>query len=109
MYYVNYLQNRLNILSKILEPNQTTKYLNSNNITKNIVYINVFYDDLLTTFIQEIPAIDGDFLIGNLGGYIGLFAGLTVLSFVEILELLIELILIIFGFHIGHIEEVVSI
>jgi hypothetical protein len=109
MYYVNYLQNRLNILSKILEPNQTTKYLNSNNITKNIVFINVFYDDLLTTFIQEIPAIDGDFLIGNLGGYIGLFAGLTVLSFVEILELLIELILIIFGFHIGHIEEVVSI
>ena len=109
MYYVNYLQNRLNILSKILAPNQTTKYLNSNNITKNIVYINVFYDDLLTTFIQEIPAINGDFLIGNLGGYIGLFAGLTVLSFVEILELLIELILIIFGFHIGHIEEVVSI
>ena len=65
--------------------------------TKNIVLINVFYDDLLTTFIEEIPAIDGNFLIGNIGGYIGLFAGLTVLSFVEIIELVIEVFLIICG------------
>jgi hypothetical protein len=106
MYYVNYLQNRLNAFSKILAPNQTSRYLNSNNITKNIVYINVFYDDLLTTFIQEIPAIDGNFLIGNLGGYIGLFAGLTLLSFVEILELFIEVLMILFDFHI---ENIVSL
>jgi len=52
----------------------------------------------LTTFIEEIPAIDGNFLIGNIGGYIGLFAGLTVLSFVELIELVIEIFLIICGF-----------
>ena len=97
MYYVQYLKNRMNITQKILSLNQSTKYMNDNNFTKNIVLINVFYDDLLTTFIEEIPAIDGNFLIGNIGGYIGLFAGLTVLSFVEIIELVIEVFLIICG------------
>ncbi len=100
MYYVKYLQNRLNTFSKILAPNQSTKYLNSNNITKNIVLINVFYDDLLTTFIEEIPAINFDFLIGNIGGYMGLFTGLTLLSFFEVIELFIEISKTLLNYHI---------
>lgn len=64
------------------------------NITKNIVLINVFYDDLTTTYIKEIPEINGDQLLGNIGGNLALFAGMSALSFVEIIELIVELIII---------------
>jgi hypothetical protein len=97
MYYTQYLKKKLKITEKILSLNSNdTKYLNDNNITKNIVFINVFYDDLLTTFIKEIPEINGDQLLGNIGGNLALFAGMSILSFVEILELIIEIILIKF-------------
>jgi hypothetical protein len=66
MYYTQYLKKKLKIIEKILPLNSNdTKYLNDNNITKNIVFINVFYDDLLTTFIKEIPEINGDQLLGK--------------------------------------------
>lgn len=97
MYYTQYLKKKLKIIEKILSLNSNdTKYLNDNNITKNIVFINVFYDDLLTTFIKEIPEINGDQLLGTIGGNLALFAGMSILSFVEILELIIEIILIKF-------------
>ena len=97
MYYTQYLKKKLKITEKIFPLNSNdTKYLNDNNITKNIVFINVFYDDLLTTFIKEIPEINGEQLLGNIGGNLALFAGMSILSFVEILELIIEIILIKF-------------
>ncbi len=95
MYYVKYLEVNQNIIKKLYPINSNvTKlpYLNDNNITKSIVFINVFYDDLKTTFMKEIPEINGDQLLGNIGGNLALFAGMSALSFVEILELIIELI-----------------
>ena len=90
-YYTQYLKNKVNISSKFV--NNT--FANDNNITKNIVFINVFYDDLTTTYINEIPEINGDSLLGNIGGNLALFAGMSVLSFVEIIELLIQSVLIL--------------
>jgi hypothetical protein len=98
MYYTQYLRSRLNIINKIVDINylNDTKNISvsDNNITKNIVFINVFYDDLTTTFVKEIPEINGDQLLGNIGGNLALFAGMSALSFVEIVELIIEIILI---------------
>ena len=98
MYYTQYLRSRLNISNKIVDINYINDTKNvsvsDNSITKNIVFINVFYDDLTTTFVKEIPEINGDQLLGNIGGNLALFAGMSALSFVEIIELIIEIILI---------------
>jgi len=95
MYYTQYLRSHLNIANKILKGNDSNDTKVSDYaITKNIVFINVFYDDLTTTFVKEIPEVNGDQLLGNIGGNLALFAGMSALSFVEIFELIIEIILI---------------
>lgn len=93
MYYTQYLKNKFNFSEK-LSTNKVSGSIPDANITKNIVLINVFYDDLTTTYIKEIPEINGDQLLGNIGGNLALFAGMSALSFVEIIELIVELIII---------------
>ena len=90
MYYTQYLSNKINFTEKL----STKEPIKDVNITKNIIAINVFYDDLTTTYVKEIPEINGDQLLGNIGGNLALFAGMSALSFVEIIELIIDVVLI---------------
>ncbi len=85
--------------------------LNDNYIQKNIVLLNVFYSDLATVYVEEVPEvkvilihyiynwvsiryfcekITTDALFGNIGGNLGLFIGMSILSFVEIFEMMVE-------------------
>ena len=86
-YYTNYLRYRTNIQSKF-----NNVSINDNFIQKNIVLINVFYEDLAATFVNEIPEITSDYLFSNIGGNLGLFIGMSLLSFVEFLEIIVQLI-----------------
>lgn len=65
------------------------------NDSKNLVFFNIFYTDLKYTSISEIVKMYVLDLISNIGGNLGLFIGISFLSFVEIIELIIELILIL--------------
>lgn len=94
MYYTQYLKYRANFVEKLGLKNKNPASIPDVNITKNIIAINVFYDDLTTTYVKEIPEINGDQLLGNIGGNLALFAGMSALSFVEIIELIIELVII---------------
>jgi len=64
-------------------------------ITKNCIYLNVFYDDLSTIFTTESPSLTAISLFGNIGGNLGLFLGMSILTFVEIIELLVNIILVL--------------
>ncbi|RNA27956.1 acid-sensing ion channel 1 isoform X2 [Brachionus plicatilis] len=88
LYYRNYLSEQTNILSRF--PEGTKK----NEITKSTVLINVFYDDLATTYTTETAAVSPVALLGNIGGNLGLFIGISLLTFVEIIEFLISVFLI---------------
>ena len=66
-------------------------------ITKNCLYLNVFYDDLSTTYTTELPALTAVSLFGNIGGNLGLFIGISILTFIEIVELLITVMMIVFN------------
>ncbi|CAF0708689.1 unnamed protein product [Brachionus calyciflorus] len=90
-YYQNYLSARTNILSRF--PTGTS----ASEITKSTVLLNVFYEDLATTYTNEIPAVTPVSLLGNVGGNLGLFIGISLLTFVEIIEFLIELFFILFN------------
>lgn len=67
-------------------------------LTRTTVYLSVFYDDIATTYTEEVPAITGTSVLGTIGGNLGLFIGASLLTIVEILELLIEFIFIALNF-----------
>ena len=56
-----------------------------------IVKVSVNYNQLGYSYIQEQVSLDVFSIVGNVGGQFGLFLGLSVLSFIEIFELLIDI------------------
>lgn len=61
-------------------------------IRESMVLVNVNYETMVTTVIRETPAMPLPTLLGNLGGQLGLFLGMSVLSFVELFEMLFILV-----------------
>lgn len=55
-----------------------------------------YFSDFSTQEITQIPKMTGFTLIGSIGGALGLFIGVRFLSLVEILELIIELLYVLF-------------
>jgi hypothetical protein len=89
--HINFLKQK-NLL-RFINP----KYgLLTENDSKNFAIINVFYKNLEYTRISQLPKIDFFDLISNIGGNLGLFIGISFLSFAEIIELLIETFYILF-------------
>ena len=58
-----------------------------------LVRVTVNYNQLGYKFFAEQPSIDLFTLIGNIGGQFGLFIGISILSIVELLELIIDIII----------------
>jgi hypothetical protein len=93
----------LNIQSIIANGNITTlrnyyysEFLTYENMSKTYYGIYVYYDDLKYTLINQIPKTEISGLISNIGGTFSLFLGLSIGSFLEIIEILIEFILTLF-------------
>jgi hypothetical protein len=63
----------------------------------NYVFLNVYYENLQYTVIDQIAQMNVFDLISNIGGNLGLFIGISFLSFAELIELLVEIIYIILG------------
>jgi hypothetical protein len=61
---------------------------------KDIYGIYVFYEDLKYTLISQQPKMQFIDLISNIGGSLGLFVGISFISFLELFEILIEIIFI---------------
>ena len=87
VYQTNYLRNRTNILSKFNKFNAKEK-IENDHIQKSIVLINIFFDELSANKIYEIPDLSAHEVLGTKGGNLGLFAGMSLLSFIEIFELI---------------------
>lgn len=62
------------------------------NIKQSVVKINIYFSDISYTSIKEVPAKTFEQLIGDLGGILGLCLGASLLSFIEIVELVAQLI-----------------
>ncbi|CAF0708693.1 unnamed protein product [Brachionus calyciflorus] len=86
-YYLNYIKNKTNILSKINE------FYNEGNISKSALIANIFYDELDYSVIEQVPAVSFDYLISNIGGNLGLFIGVSVLSLFELVEYMLQIII----------------
>ena len=56
--------------------------------TKNHIALNIFYDSYSYTTIEEVAKMDWIDLISNMGGTLGLFLGVSFLSFAELFEII---------------------
>ena len=65
-------------------------------IEQSVVAFNVYYDDLKYTTITEVAKTTITDLISNMGGLLGLFIGVSFLSFGELVEMALEVIFILF-------------
>ena len=80
----DYMKNRFKKIT-----NQTLDY---KMIKDNTAYVNIFYEDLTYGYITEKPKTSSLDLIASIGGTLGLFMGCSLLSFIEILEVLLTVI-----------------
>ena len=58
--------------------------------------VKIFYEGLYYTEISETESQTVFDLISTIGGTMGLFIGIILLSFIEILEILIEILILLF-------------
>ena len=61
-------------------------------INRNFAYITVYYKELKYALITQEPKTEIFNFISNIGGILGLFLGISFLSFIEILEMFLEVI-----------------
>ncbi|XP_033126038.1 degenerin mec-10-like [Anneissia japonica] len=62
---------------------------------QNLVRLEVYYEDLSYTSISESPAYTWESLFGDIGGTLGLYIGLSMLTVVEFFEFVIDLVVYI--------------
>ncbi|RNA26637.1 acid-sensing ion channel 5 isoform X1 [Brachionus plicatilis] len=77
-----------------LVANGLVELMKKKNSSKNysLDYVNVFYDSLEYESIEELEKMDIVDLVSSIGGLLGLFIGISVLSFAEIIEILILIV-----------------
>ncbi len=86
--YVDLIRERKNFLSKY--DNQT---LSPESIKSNLVKVNIYYDSLSYTQITESAKMNKVSLLASIGGFMGMFLGMSLMTFVEILDIVVRLIL----------------
>jgi hypothetical protein len=87
-YYVDRIKNNPNLAEDFLNrtiDSQTTK--------ESLVNVKIFYESLSYTLTNESPQMDAVYLLGSIGGNLGLFLGISVFSKCEVIEAVIEIIL----------------
>ena len=82
--FINLFDNRTNLFSAF--PNRT---ITAEGIKGNLVKVNIYYESLLYTEISETPSMDIFLLLSNIGGCISLFLGVSLLSGIEIIEVML--------------------
>lgn len=63
------------------------------NVKKSVSQINIFYKNIEYTQLDELEKMGLFDLVSAIGGVLGLFLGVSFLSFAELIEILLELML----------------
>jgi len=74
----------------------TTEFDTYEEIKKHFFGIRVYYNDLKYTFISEEPKTKTFSFVSSIGGILGAFLGISFLSFVEIFQIFLEILFVLF-------------
>ena len=61
-------------------------------LKKSVARLQINYQEMMQTFITEYPKMQAADLVSSVGGILGLFLGLSFLSFIEIIDFLVQFI-----------------
>ena len=78
------------IEEKIPNIKQNTHDSNTSDLRKNLVYLDVFYDELSVTKYTQVPAMTWSELLADLGGQMGLFLGMSAITAAEVVDYLVR-------------------
>lgn len=92
--YAEFLEMRKNVSEEILRSENNIVGDDINLWRNGFVSFNVFYKSDLITKITERPQTQLEDFISGLGGTLGLFLGISFLSFIEFIEVLLEILMI---------------
>jgi hypothetical protein len=92
-YYDRYLKNNSLIRSKF--GNHTE--MNYENVRKSVAKVSIFFNDLRDTVISESVKTSPADLVSSIGGTLGMFVGMSLLSIIDVLELLVQSMAVLFG------------
>lgn len=90
--YANILLSDASIRNKFGENNSKISF---ERLKRNILSVNVFYDELKYVSFQELEKTSTIDLVAGIGGTLGLFIGVSFLSLIEILEILMRVFFVI--------------
>lgn len=83
------------------QPNRNDSYslsfLSLELARRSLVKIFVYFDEIKYTSITESPTISFVDLIAGIGGTLGLFIGISLLSFVEVIELIFDMVSVLWS------------
>ena len=85
-YYSSIIQNKAKSL------NITNRTLTKEEIKSSIINFSIYYESLSYTLSTESPSLDIIGLLAYIGGTLGLFLGVSVLTFVEFVEIFLAFI-----------------
>ncbi|KAH3699077.1 hypothetical protein DPMN_074031 [Dreissena polymorpha] len=71
--------------------NLRTKLADQRGLSNNFLRLDIYYEDLNFEMIKEYPEIEWQQFLSDVGGAIGLWIGLSMLSLCEVAQLLVEL------------------
>ena len=70
--------------------------ITQDDLSLNVLALNVYFNDLEYTQIEESVKNDIVDLVANIGGTVGVFVGISILSFAEFVEFLVEVCIIFY-------------
>ena len=83
--YYEYIRRNKNLTSDFV-----TRPLNKDTVAESISVVNIFYDSLSYHLSTETPKLDIIGLLASIGGNLGLFMGVSLLSICELVEILFQ-------------------
>ena len=81
-----------NISERDITKHFSSQFETYEEVQKSFYSLIIYYKDLKYTFIKEEPYMVLADLISNIGGLLGVFIGYSIISFIEIIELLIAIL-----------------
>ena len=85
-YFWDYLNSNLKLIAS-----SKTQFLEAK---QNFVSLNIFYKSLTYEMSTESPQTNWIWVFASVGGYLSLFLGLSIFSFVELVQLIIEMFIL---------------
>jgi hypothetical protein len=73
--------------SRIHLSNYTRNFTSIDNIKRSSLAVNVYYNDISYTSIEEKPELNLSTMVANIASYMSMWCGVSLMSFVEIFEL----------------------